>query len=158
VRRVGSLKVEWPDKVRAALPAARSAYSHTQGQCAMELSKLADIPIDQSMVSRWESGAIKRPSPDARRAIAAYIDGVAATHAPDAHAPDTAADASTGEGSDRVAFGALLASAAGEPLLAPTQVELARALVRRLGNGPPMNGHDAEIAHTLGRALGLFAH
>jgi hypothetical protein len=105
----------------------------------------------QPNVSRWETGAIKRPH--CVNELLAYCDaygpsvrftGLARYESRTGQAGDaTSADPSPDTTGDEVdEFDRLAGQAAGEPLLGAAQLELVRGMSRRLASGPPLSPED----------------
>lgn len=88
----------------------------------------------QPNLSRWETGATRRPK--CASALAAYCDAYG-----DPDDGDDRSRAPLQEGATP-AFDRLAEQIADQPLLAPLQAELLSGLSRRLANGPPMSPQD----------------
>jgi len=144
--------VAWGDAERLRLRAAREHAGHDMGACAQILrTEFGVTTASQPNVSRWETGAIKRPhwvnellaycnayGPSVRStAFARY--GSRTGQAGDATSTDPSPDA-TGDEVDE--FDRLAGQAAGEPLLGTAQLELVRGMSRRLASGPPLSPED----------------
>ena len=144
--------VAWGDAERLRLRAAREHAGHDMGGCAQVLRiEFGVTTASQPNVSRWETGAIKRPhcvnellaycdtyGPFVRaKAFARYESRTG--QADDATSTDPSSD-STGDEVDE--FDQLAGRAAGEPLLGTAQLELVRGMSRRLAVGPPLSPED----------------
>lgn len=144
--------VAWGDAQRLRLRAAREHAGHDMGACARILcSEFGIATASQPNVSRWETGAIKRPR--CINELLAYCD---------AYGPSVRSAAfaryeprigrvgyvtSTGLSRDPTGdevdeFDRLAGQAAGEPLLGAAQLELVRGMSRRLASGPPLSPED----------------
>lgn len=150
----GQLKadVAWGDAQRVRLHVAREYAGHGMGACARILR--AEFGVDtasQPNVSRWETGAIKRPG--CANELLAYCDTYGPRIRSTASAPY---ESGTGQVSDATStkpspdpagdevdeFDRLAGQAAGEPLLGTAQLELVRGMSRRLASGPPLSAED----------------
>jgi hypothetical protein len=141
--------VAWGDAERLRLRDAREHAGHDMGVCAEILrTEFGVTTASQPNVSRWETGAIKRPN--------CIIELLAYSHAygPSAHStafdryepgtgPADGATSSPVHTSQEVdEFDRLAGQAAGEPLLGAAQLELVRGMSRRLASGPPLSPED----------------
>jgi hypothetical protein len=144
--------VAWGDAERVRLRVARLHAGHDMGACAQVLRVEFGVPTaSQPNVSRWETGAIKRPhcvsellaycdayGPSVRSTALARREpstGQLGHATPTDRSPDSTAD----EGDE---FDRLAGQAAGEPLLGTAQLELVRGMSRRLASGPPLSLED----------------
>jgi hypothetical protein len=144
--------VAWGDAERLRLRAAREHAGHDMDACAQILRTEFGVPIaSQPNVSRWETGAIKRPH--WVNELLAYCD----TYGPSVHPAAFARyESRTGQAGDATStvpspdstgdevdeFDRLAGQAAGEPLLGTAQLELVRGMSRRLAAGPPLSPED----------------
>lgn len=144
--------VAWGDAERLRLRAAREHAGHDMGDCARILhTEFGVTTASQPNVSRWETGATKRPhcvnelltycdayGPSVRStAFARYESrtGQADDATSTARSPDP-----TGNEVDE--FDRLAGQVAGEPLLGAAQLELVRGMSHRLASGPPLSPED----------------
>jgi hypothetical protein len=122
--------VTWDDAQRLRLHVAREYAGHGMGVCAQILrTEFGVTTASQPNVSRWETGAIKRPGCVAE--LLAYCD---------TYGPRRRSAAS--EGGEVDEFDRLAGLAAGEPLLGISQQELISGMNRRLASGPPLSAED----------------
>jgi len=144
--------VVWGDAERLRLRAAREHAGHDMDACARVLRiEFGVTTASQPNVSRWETGAIKRPN--CVNELLAYCD----TYAPFARSEAfaryesragqsddaTSTGPSSGSTGDEVdEFDQLADRMAGEPLLGTAQLELVRGMSRRLALGPPLSPED----------------
>jgi hypothetical protein len=144
--------VAWGDAERLRLRAAREHAGHDMDACVQILrTEFGVTAASQPNLSRWESGAIKRPH--WVNELLAYCDrygpGVRSTafaryesrtrQAGYATSTDLPPDSSGDEVDE---FDRLAGQAAGEPLLGTAQLELIRGMSRRLASGPPLSPED----------------
>jgi hypothetical protein len=142
----------WGDGERLRLRAAREHAGHGMGECARVLrTEFGVTTARQPNVSRWETGAIKRPH--CVRELLAYCDtygpyprsAASARYEPgtgqagDPAFPGPSPDSADGEIDE---FDRLAGRAAGEPLLGTAQLELISGMNRRLASGPPLSPED----------------
>jgi hypothetical protein len=144
--------VAWGDAERLRLRAAREHAGHDMAACARVLRMDFGVSTaSQPNVSRWETGAIKRPHwvsellaycdrygpRDRSTALARYKPrtGQARDVTSTGHSPDATSD-------EVDEFDLLVGQAAGEPLLGAAQLELVRGMSRRLASGPPLSAED----------------
>ncbi len=144
--------VSWGHAERLRLRAAREHARHDMGACARILrTEFGVATASQPNVSRWETGAIKRPH--CVNELLAYCDtygpsvrfaAFARYESRTGQADDaTSTDPSPDPTGDEVAeFDRLAGQAAGEPLLGTAQLELVRGMSRRLASGPPLSPED----------------
>jgi hypothetical protein len=144
--------VAWGDAERLRLRAAREHAEHDMGECARILhTEFGVATASQPNVSRWETGAIKRPhcaiellaychayGPSVRSTASARYESRTG-QVGDATSTDPSPDP-TGDEVDE--FDRLAGQAAGEPLLGAAQLELVRGMNRRLASGPPLSPED----------------
>jgi len=144
--------VAWGDAERLRLRAAREHAGHDMAACARILRmEFGVATASQPNVSRWETGAIKRPrrvnellaycdtyDPSVRSTALARYES-RAVQVGDATYTGPSLD-STGDEVDE--FDRLAGQAAGEPLLGTVQLELVRGMSRRLASGPPLSPED----------------
>jgi hypothetical protein len=144
--------VAWGHVERLRLRATREHAGHDVGACVEILrAEFGVATASQPNLSRWESGATKRPH--------FVIELLAYCHA---YGPDVSAKASAGcesgtglagaassgdlspglTGDEVDEFDRLAGQAAGEPLLGAAQLELVRGMNRRLASGPPLSPED----------------
>jgi hypothetical protein len=144
--------VAWGDAQRLRLHLAREYAGHDMDACA-EILRM-EFGVDtasQPNLSRWETGAIKRPR--CVNELLAYCD----TYGPRIRSTVSAPyESKTGQVSDAIStdpspgpagdevdeFDRLAGQAAGEPLLGSAQLELVRGMTRRLASGPPLSPED----------------
>jgi hypothetical protein len=151
VSRQPEADVAWGDAERLRLRAAREHARHDMDACAEILrTEFGVAAASQPNVSRWETGTTKRPQcvyellaycdtygPSVRSTASARYESTAG------QAGDTSAHPSpdpTGHEVDE--FERLAGQAAGEPLLGAAQLELVKAMTRRLASGPPLSPED----------------
>ena len=142
----------WGDAERLRLRVAREHAGHDMDACAQILrTEFGVTTASQPNVSRWETGAIKRPH--WVNELLAYCDrygpSVHSTafaryesrtgQADDASSTDPSPDSTVDEVDE---FDRLAGQAAGEPLLGTAQLELVRGMNRRLASGPPLSPED----------------
>jgi hypothetical protein len=157
--------VVWGDAERLRLRATREHAGHDMDACARVLRiEFGVTTASQPNVSRWETGAIKRPH--CVNELLAYCD----TYAPFARStafaryesrtgqaddatPTGASSDSTGDEVDE--FDRLAGRMAGEPLLGTAQLELVRGMSRRLASGPPLSPEDRATYLDQLRILGV---
>jgi hypothetical protein len=144
--------VAWGDAQRLQLQLAREYAGHDMDACAQILrSEFGVATASQPNVSRWETGAIKRPG--CANELLAYCDAYGPDIPSTASAPNesgigrlsdaTPLEPSQGPvGGDVDEFDRLAGQAAGEPLLGTAQLELVRGMSRRLASGPPLSPED----------------
>ena len=144
--------VVWGDDERLRFRAAREHAGHDMDACAQVLRiEFGVNTASQPNVSRWETGAIKRPH--CVNELLAYCDTYGplvrstafARYEPRTGPADDAAstDPSSDFTGDEVdEFDRLAGRAAGEPLLGTAQLELVRGMSRRLAFGPPLSPED----------------
>jgi hypothetical protein len=144
--------VPWGEAERMRLRAAREYAGHDMDACARILrTEFGVTAASQPNVSRWETGAIKRPhwvneliaycdayGPSVRSTALARSE-LRTGQSSDAASRDPAPDP-TGDEVDE--FDRLAGQAAGEPLLGAAQLELVRGMSRRLASGPPLSSED----------------
>lgn len=144
--------VAWGEAQRLRLHVAREYAGHDMGACAWILRmEFGVAAASQPNVSRWETGAIKRPRCSSE--LLAYCD----TYGPRVRSTASAPyESRTGQVSDAISakpsqvpagdevdeFDRLAGQAAGEPLLGTAQLELVRGMSRRLASGPPLSPED----------------
>lgn len=144
--------VAWGEPQRLRFHVAREYAGHDMGACAQILrTEFAVTTASQPNVSRWETGAIKRPR--CASELLAYCD----TYGPRIRSTTSAPyESKTGHVSDVIStrpspgpagdevdeFERLAGQAAGEPLLGTAQLELVRGMSRRLASGPPLSSED----------------
>lgn len=143
--------VAWGDAQRRRLQLTREHAKHDMDACVEVLRMEFGVDTaSQPNLSRWETGAIKRPGCTSE--LLAYCD----TYGP--HIRSTApapGESGTGQlsnadstelsqvpGDEIDEFGRLAGQAAGEPLLGLAQLELVRGMSRRLASGPPLSPED----------------
>jgi hypothetical protein len=142
----------WGDAQRLRLRMARKHAGHDMGACAQILRlEFGVSTASQPNVSRWETGATKRPH--CVNELLAYCD----TYSPSVRSTALAPlESRTGQVSDATPaepvmgsrdneadeFDWLAGQAAGEPLLGAAQAELIRGMSRRLASGPPLSRED----------------
>jgi hypothetical protein len=144
--------VAWGDAQRLQLQIAREHAGHDMDACAQILrSEFGVATASQPNVSRWETGAIKRPG--CANELLAYCDTYGPRIPSTASAPyesrigqlsdATSTEPPPGPAGDEVdEFDRLAGQAAGEPLLGAAQLELVRGMSRRLASGPPLSPED----------------
>jgi len=152
VSRRPGVDVAWGDAERLRLRAAREHAGHDMAACVRVLRmEFGVATASQPNVSRWETGAIKRPH--WVNELLAYCDRYGPKGRSTALARDesktgkagdaTSADPSPDATSDEVdEFDRLTGQVAGEPLLGAAQLELVRGMSRRLASGPPLSTED----------------
>lgn len=145
-------EMTWADAERRRLRATRQQAGHNMATCAHILR--ADFGVanaSQPNISRWETGAIRRP--EYANGLLAYCDAygphvINSISSPRASRtgeigaavaalPPT--DPSAAEGDE---FERLAGQAAGELLLGAEQLELIRGMSHRLAHGPPLSPED----------------
>jgi hypothetical protein len=144
--------VAWGDAERMRLRAAREHAGHDMDECVRILrTEFGVATASQPNVSRWETGAIKRPHWVSE--LLAYCDAYGPSVRPTAFAESesrtgqaddgTSSDPSPDPTGDQIdEFDRLAGQAAGEPLLGAAQLELVRGMSRRLASGPPLSPED----------------
>jgi hypothetical protein len=142
----------WGDAERGRLRTTRQHAGHSMATCAHILRvDFGVASASQPNISRWETGAIRRP--ECVNELLAYCDaydpsmniasaswrvsrtgqiGDSLTEVP---AVDSSVD-------DADEFERLAGQAAGEPLLGEAQLELIRGMIHRLAHGPPLSPED----------------
>lgn len=141
--------VAWSDAERLGLRAAREHAGHDMDACARILrTEFGVATASQPNVSRWETGAIKRPHCviELLAYCHAYGSGIHSAAFPRYESRTgqvgsaTPSPDPTGDEVDE--FDRLAGQAAGEPLLGAAQLELVRGMSRRLTSGPPLSPED----------------
>ena len=144
--------VAWGDAERLQLRLSREHAGHDMGECAEVLrTEFGVTTAKEPNVSRWETGAIKRPRCVSE--LRAYCDtygpaghpAESARHRPGrGRATDAASAAFSPDfaGNEADEFDRLAARVANEPLLGTAQSELIRGMNRRLETGPPLSPED----------------
>ena len=154
----------WGPVERALFRRARELAGHTEVSCAEVLSRqFGASTASQANVSRWESGATKRPR--CVPALHAYIDtygqggpqGKGAPEAPSRPAISHIQDPPVTRGADDSEFERIASRAANEPLLGPAQSELVRGMSRRLRKGPPLSQEDRQVYEMQLDILGVLS-
>lgn len=142
----------WGGAERRRLRTARQAAGHSMATCAHILRvDFGVATASQPNISRWETGAIRRPA--CANELLAYCDAYGPNlivASPSWHAsqtgqvgePPTVAPAADSSVDDAGEFERLAGQAAGEPLLGETQLELIRGMIYRLAHGPPLSSED----------------
>lgn len=155
---------QWGDPQRDWLRRTRKQAGHSQTRCAQVLETEFGVSgAGQSVVARWESGVVRQPKCADRLLEYCTRYGPSAPghdtrtreqqQAPSGQ-PTRAAGLESGVPAG-VAFDRLAAAVADEPLLGPMQTELARAMIRRLGDGLALTAEDRATFLDLARALRL---
>jgi hypothetical protein len=144
--------VTWGDAERLRFRAAREYAGHDMDACAEILrAEFGVATASQPNVSRWETGATKRPHVVIELLAYCHAYGPNVSSTPSARyesgtglVGDTpSSDLSPGLTGDEVdEFDRLAGQAAGEPLLGAAQLELVRGMSRRLASGPPLSPED----------------
>lgn len=144
--------VAWGDGERLRLRAVREYAGHDMDTCAQILrTEFGVDAASQPNLSRWETGATKRPHPV--NELLAYCDAYGPNVSSTASARDESRTRRLGGASSRGLspeltgdevdeFDRLAGQAAGEPLLGAAQLELIRGMSRRLASGPPLSPED----------------
>ena len=128
------------------LRSTRQRAGHRMVACAHILrGDFGVTTASQPNISRWETGAIRRPV--FVNELLAYCDAYGLSVDPevsDAPEPRTRPTGDTiAAPADEVdEFDRLAVQAAGEPLLGSAQLELVRGMNRRLAFGPPLSPED----------------
>lgn len=147
--RVG---VAWGNGERQRFRAAREHAGHDMDTCAEILRMEFGVArASQPTVSRWETGAIKRPH--FVNELLAYCDAYGPNVSSTASARHESKAGRGGDASSRGLspdltddeedeFDQLAGQVAGEPLLGAAQLELIRGMSRRLAFGPPLSPED----------------
>jgi hypothetical protein len=144
--------VAWSDAERLRLRVVRDHAGHDMGACARILrSEFGVSTASQPNVSRWETGATRRPhcvnellaycdtyGPSVRSTALARYESTT-VQVSDATSTDLSPDP---RGDEIDEFDRLAGQAAGEPLLGAAQLELVRGMSRRLASGPPLSPED----------------
>jgi transcriptional regulator with XRE-family HTH domain len=146
----------WSAEAGALLRRIRLRAGLKQRALAQRLIQLgAPATTNQSTVSKWERGT----APSSYAALRA-IHGYLAEHAPANDAADSPAsnggpDSDADEEHDTSAHTGerFFRDATGEPMLGPIQLEIVRAQINRLANGPPMTEEDSD---SLSQLLALY--
>lgn len=136
--------IRWGKVERQRFREARKAAGHGSAACAEVLREEFGVTTaSQPNISRWESGATKRP--ECAPALLQYCDtyGIPEAAAPMSHMqPEREADRADGPERDAEAFHRLAGMAADQPLLGPLQTELVSSISQRLREGPPLSPED----------------
>lgn len=146
-----NVDVVWGDAQRRQLQLAREYAGHDMDACVEVLSTEFGVETaSQPNLSRWETGATKRPG--CINELLAYCNTYGPRIRPTASAPcesrasQVSDDDSTKQSPDPDdaidEFGRLAGQVAGEPLLGLAQLELVRGMSRRLASGPPLSPED----------------
>jgi hypothetical protein len=142
----------WGDAQRIRLQLAREYAGHDMDAC-VEILRM-EFGVDrasQPNLSRWETGAIKRPR--CANELLAYCDTYGPHIRSESSTPNElrigqvsdaiSTELSPGLAGDEVdEFDRLAGQATGEPLLGIAQLELVRGMSRRLASGPPLSPED----------------
>ena len=144
--------VAWGDVERLRLRAAREHAGHNMIACARILHREFGVATaSQPNVSRWETGAIKRPNCVNELLAYCHMYGPSIRSTPFARYESrtgqvgdaiSAAPSPDFTGNEADEFDRLAGQAAGEPLLGTSQLELVRGMSRRLASGPPLSPED----------------
>jgi hypothetical protein len=157
--------VAWGDDERLRLRAAREHAGHDMDACAEILrTEFGVEAASQPNLSRWETGATKRPH--SVNELLAYCDAYGPIVSSTASARDESRSGRAGDaptkglspeltGDEVDEFDRLAGQAAGEPLLGAAQLELVRGMSRRLASGPPLSSEDRATYLDQLRILGV---
>lgn len=142
----------WGDAERRRLRTTRQHAGHSMATCAHILRvDFGVATASQPNISRWETGAIRRP--ECMNELLAYCDA----YGPGMNiAPPSWYASRTGQTGDPLTdvpavdssvddvdeFERLAGQASGEPLLGEAQLELIRGMIHRLAHGPPLSPED----------------
>jgi hypothetical protein len=143
--------VVWGDAQRRRLQLTREHAGHDMDACVEVLRMEFGVDTaSQPNLSRWETGATKRPG--CTNELLAYCDTYGPRIRSTAAAPGEpgtgqltdagSTELSPDPGNEIDEFGRLAGQAAGEPLLGLAQLELIRGMSRRLASGPPLSPED----------------
>jgi hypothetical protein len=157
VSRRPHVKVAWGEQQRLRLRASRKHAGHDMVACAEILrAEFGVAAATQSNISRWETGAVRRPQCVSQ--LLAYCERYGPPASTDVSVIGESEAALTGDltaTSEVDQFDRLARQAAGEPLLGPAQLELVKGMTRRLANGPPLSPEDRATYLDQLRILGV---